>query len=112
MKVKDVIASLNNLNLDEEIWITWIDRDELIDKINDSDFTDENDNEVLVDRTIVTNEFAKEVWNSLDNDDYLWERFTESYTDGVVTKMESYIETLKKKEIEVEVEQIEKELWD
>lgn len=112
MLVKDVIKGLKNLDPNDEIWITWIDRDELVDKINEYEYTDENDNYVEVDRTIVTNDFAKEIWNGLDNDDYLWERFSETYSDHVTEKVESYIESLKKKSVEVEVEQLEKELWD
>lgn len=112
MLVKEIIKSLNKLNPDDEIWVTWIDRDELVDKINEYEYTDENDNCVSVDRNIVTNKMAKEIWQAIDSDDYLWERFNETFTDSVTEKMESYIESLNKKEINaVDIEQVEAELW-
>lgn len=112
MLVKEAIKHLKNLNPNDEIWLMWLDRDELVDKINEHEYTDENDNYVQVDRTIVTNEFAKEAWRSLDNNDYLWEIFNENYTDGITEQMEKYIKENSNEVSEVEVEQIETELWD
>lgn len=112
MLVKEAIKHLKNLNPNDEIWLMWLDRDELVDKINEYEYTDENDNYVQVDRNIVTNSFAHDIWRALDTDDYLWERFNDTYTDMVTERMETYIKENSNEVSEVEVEQIETELWD
>ena len=112
MLVKEAIKHLKNLDPNDEIWITWLSKDELINNINEYGYTDENDNPIQVDRTIVTNSFAHDIWRELDTDDYLWERFNDSYSDTITEQMEKYIKENSNEVSEVEVEQIEKELWD
>lgn len=109
MLVKEAIKHLKNLDPNDEIWLTWLDKDELIEKINEYDYRDENDNPIEVDRTIVTNSFAHDIWRALDTDDYLWERFSDTYTDMITEHMETYIKSISS---EVEIEVVEAELWD
>lgn len=104
--VKELIERLSKKNPDEIIWYTFCTREAIIDDIVDMEFEDEQGNLYERDRVteIVTDEVATTLFNSIDNDDDMWERISETFRDYT---QDSFLEQLPDKETE-----IEKELWD
>ena len=94
---------------DEKVWCIWVDRDELIDTINNSEMSDETDELITVDRDVITEDFLYEVMNSVDNAEYVWDRFNEELTDTTKDKFYNLLEEQKKL---AEEELLDKDLWD
>ena len=104
MLVKELIKSLSALNPDDEIWATYITKDDISEKFSDLELTDENDNLIDTDK-YVTNEVLLEICSDVDSDDYLWERFSESFSESCSEVL--YKKLNQSKEAEEDVE-----LWD
>ena len=102
----ELIERLSKQNPDERIWIMEINKDDIISDLVDMEITDEQDNLYEKDRIseIVDDDFAQELFNSLDSDDDLWERFSDTITE---CEQSAFNERLP----DVELEQ-ENELWD
>ena len=80
MKAKEVAERFANMNPESEVWITYITKDDIAETFSECEYTDENDN--LIDtEPYVTEAVVKEIVDNLDNDDFLWERFNENYSD-------------------------------
>ena len=104
MLVKELIKSLSALNPDDEIWATYITKDDIAEKFNDLEVTDENGNFIDTDK-YVTNDVVREVTQSLTDDDYLWEKFNETLRESCSDVLERLINEAKNAEQDVE-------LWD
>lgn len=104
MLVKELIKSLSALNPDDEIWVTYVTKDDISENFSNLEFTDENDNLIDTDK-YATNEALIEVCASIDTDDYLWERFSESLRDSCQDVLERLINKVKEAEQDTE-------LWD
>ena len=104
MKVKDLKAIIKNNKPDDEIWLTYITKADIKQAFVDFEYTDENDELIEVDN-LVTNEVVVRVMNEIDNDDYLWERFHETFNDICRQVLD---DLLKDKELDIN----ENELWD
>ena len=89
--VKDIINLLSALNQEDEIWCMWVDKNELIDIIVDTDYTDNEGNPIEVNKELINNEFLNEVMSSVDNADYVWDRFSEELRDETRNKYEHII---------------------
>ena len=104
-EAKSLVKTFTEMKPDEKVWATWIDRSEIIDKVQeqlDYQFDDETNVEEVKAEQIVTEEFIDTVFNSINDDDYLWERFNENFSETI---SDLVIEKLK------EIEE-DKELWD
>ena len=104
-EAKSLVKTFTEMKPDEKVWATWIDRSEIIDKVQeqlDYQFDDETNVEEVKAEQIVTDDFAESVFEAINNDDYLWERFNENYVEIVCGLLSE-----KLKEIEED-----KELWD
>jgi hypothetical protein len=106
---KELAKIFSNMNPDEKVWCIWVDRDELISIINDSEMSDENDNLITVDKDVITEDFHDEVMSSVDNAEYVWDRFNEELNDTTRDKFNSFLEEQKKL---AEEELLDKDLWD
>ena len=106
---KELATIFSNMNPDEKVWCIWVDRDELIDTINNSEILDETDELITVDRDVITEDFLYEVMNSVDNAEYVWDRFNEELNDTTRDKFNDLLEEQKKL---AEEELIDKDLWD
>lgn len=104
MLVKNLIKTLKELNPNDEIWATWVTKDDVKEKFAECEFTDENDNLIETDK-FVSNEAFSEVVSSLDTDDYIWERFTENLNEACSEVLSKLIEEAKHAEQDTE-------LWD
>ena len=80
MKVKDLLNVLQERNPEEELWATYITKEDIQEAFSNVEYTDEND-ELIDTDPFVTDDVAQQVFNSIDNDDYLWERFNENFSD-------------------------------
>ena len=63
------------------MWCTFITKDHVKDSFSECEYTDEND-ELIETENLVTDEAIKRVFDSIDDDDWLWERFNENYNDN------------------------------
>ena len=106
---KELAKIFSDMNPDEKVWCIWVDRDELIDTINNSEMSDETDELITVDRDVITEDFLYEVMNSVDNAEYVWDRFNEELNDTTRDKFNSFLEEQKKL---AEEELLDKDLWD
>jgi hypothetical protein len=106
---KELAKIFSNMSPDEKVWCIWVDRDELISIINDSEMSDENDNLITVDKDVITEDFHDEVMSSVDNAEYVWDRFNEELNDTTRDKFNDLLEEQKKL---AEEELIDKDLWD
>jgi hypothetical protein len=100
--VKDIINLLSQLNQDDQIWAIWVDKNELIDILKDTDYTDKDGNPIELDTGIVNNSFLDEVMSSVDSADYVWDRFNDELRDETRNKYERVLEQINE----------DKELWD
>jgi hypothetical protein len=104
MKASRAVEIFSSLDPNDEVWLTWIGIGDVQEAFSNSEMTDENDNLIETDK-LVTNDVVERITNSLDNDDYLWERFNENFND---TCREVLVELLdEKKKAEAD-----SELWD
>ena len=101
MKAKEVAERFAGMNPDDDVWITYITKDDVKETCSDLELTDDNDNLIETDQ-FVNDEVLRLVITSLDNDDYLWERFNENFREACVEAITEQIETAKEDE----------ELWD
>ena len=106
---KELAKIFSEMHPDEKVWCIWVDRDELIDTINNSEMSDETDELITVDRDVITEDFLYEVMNSVDNAEYVWDRFNEELTDTTKDKFYNLLEEQKKL---AEEELLDKDLWD
>jgi hypothetical protein len=100
--VKDIINLLSQLNQDDKIWAIWVDKNELIDILKDTDYTDKDGNPIELDTSIVDNSFLDDVMSSVDSADYVWDRFNDELRDETRSKYEKVLEQIDE----------DKELWD
>jgi hypothetical protein len=110
MKAKEAIAIFAKLNPDEEVWVSWNTKNAIKENFAEQELTDDND-ELIATDSFVTDEVAQEIFDSIDNDDYLWERFSETFNDACRNVLEGLVDK-KKKEQEFEDLEKEQELWE
>lgn len=105
--IKEVIEQLSKRkNLDEPMFYFHLQKEYLSDDFNNYELTDDNDNFLEVKKEQITDEMAKTIFGSLDNSDYVFERFNEEYDEVVKDVIyENIFEPLK----ELSEEQ---QLWD
>jgi|LakMenE01Jun11ns_1017448.scaffolds.fasta_scaffold8682709_2 hypothetical protein len=89
--VKEIIHILSALNQDDKIWAIWVDKNELIDIIQDTDYTDSDGNPIELNKELINNEFLDDVMSSVDSADYVWDRFNDELRDETRTKYEHII---------------------
>ena len=78
--VKDIIKELQALDPDEPIYSNWFTKEDIQDQFSNQEHTDENDE--LIDTTsFVTNDVMREVSDSMENAEYLWERYWEHFNE-------------------------------
>ena len=92
MLIKDVRNSLKNFKPDDEIWIHFITKDDIQERFSSCEYTDENDNLIDTD-PLVTDDVFHDITRALDDDNYLWERFSETFDDICRDKLENLLKT-------------------
>jgi hypothetical protein len=103
--VKEVIDYLSALNQDDKIWAIWVDKEELAQILTDQEYEDENGNLIEVKPKEITNDFLEDVMRSVDNADYVWERFSEEVRDEARSRWEE-------EHNELEEAKEDTDLWD
>jgi hypothetical protein len=104
MKASKAVEIFSGMNPDDEVWITYVTKGDVEENFLDFALEDEQGNLIDIE-PFVTNDTVERVTFSLDNDDYLWERFNECFRDSCNEVLCELIE--EKKEAEED-----KELWD
>ena len=94
----------SQLKPDEKVWATWIHKEEIMEKVQEQLDNYDDDSEVagITAEQIVTDDFAESVFDSINSDDYLWERFNENYVEIVCGLLSEKLKEIKE----------DKELWD
>ena len=103
-KAKDLAERFSSMNPDDEVWVTYVTKDDVAEAFSNVEYTDEND-ELIDTNKFVTDDVVKEVINSIDNDDYIWERFNENFNDSCRDVLSRLIGEVKEAEQDIE-------LWD
>jgi Mg/Co/Ni transporter MgtE len=103
-KAKDLAERFSSMNPDDEVWVTYVTKDDIAEAFSQMEYTDEND-EVIDTNKFVTDDVVKEIINSIDNDDYIWERFNENFNDSCRDVLSRLIGEVKEAESDTE-------LWD
>lgn len=92
--VKEVIDYLSGFNQDDKIWAIWVDKEELAQIITDTEYEDENGNLLEVSPKDISNDFLEDVMQSVDNSDYVWDRFADEVRDEARNKWEKLHEKI------------------
>ena len=101
MKASEAVEIFSRMNPDDEVWITYMSKSDVAEAFEGQEITDENDN--LIDtKPFITNGTVEMIMGSLDNDDYLWERFNDTFTDTCVEVLNRLLQETKE----------DTELWD
>ena len=103
--VKEVIDQLSALNQNDKIWCIWVDKEELAQIITDTEYEDEEGNLVEVKPKELSNDFIEDVMQSVDNADYVWDRFSDEVRDEARNRWEKLM-------AEVEKAKEDTDLWD
>ena len=101
MKASKAVEIFSSMNPDDEVWVSYVTKDDVEQTFSDLEITDEND-KLIETKQYVTNNAVKVITSSLDNDDYLWERFNETFRETCVEVLNELIEEAKE----------DTELWD
>ena len=80
MRAKEVAEIFSRMNPDDEVWITYLTKDDVAEAFSNMEYTDENDELIETDK-FVNNGVVKSIMNQVDNNDYLWQQFNESFSD-------------------------------
>ena len=104
MKVKEVIERFTAMKPDDEVWITYISKDDIAEAFSNMEYTDENDNLIETDK-YVNDDVVSRVSYSINDDDYLWERFNETFNEACRSILDDVLEETKEAEQDTE-------LWD
>ena len=101
MKASKAVEIFSMMNPDDEVWVNYMSKDDVEEAFENQEVTDENDN--LIDtKQFVTNSVVEGIMESLNNDDFLWERFNETFTDTCVDVLNKLLHEAKE----------DMELWD
>jgi hypothetical protein len=104
MKASKAVEIFSAMNADDEVWLTYVTKDDVAENFSDFALEDEQGNLIDI-KPFVTNDTVIDVTRSLDNDDYLWERFSENLRDTCSEVLNELIDEKKKAETD-------DELWD
>ena len=104
MKAKELAERFSAMNPDDEVWITYITKDDIQEAFSNVEYTDENDELIDTDK-YVNDDVVSRVISSIDNDDYLWERFNENYNEACRDILDEVLAETKEAEQDTE-------LWD
>jgi len=104
MKASRAVEIFSGMNPDDEVWITYVTKDDVEENFSDFALEDEQGNLLDV-KPFVTSDTVEQITRSLDDDDYLWERFNENFRDTCSEVLNGLI--AEKKQAEED-----KELWD
>jgi hypothetical protein len=87
--VKEVIDILSELNQDDKVWAIWVDKEELAQILTDYEYEDEDGNLVEITPKEISNDFIEDVMQSVDNAEYVWDRFADELRDTTRDKWEA-----------------------
>lgn len=105
MKVKKILESLSKLDPETEVWANWLAPDDVVEQINNAEYEDENGEVIQVTETNLPKEVLVNIFNEIDNDEYLWDKFSETFSEVTSNVFMDYI---KDKQQAIE----DTELWD
>ena len=101
MKASKAVEIFSAMKPDDEVWVSYMSKDDVEEAFENQGITDENDN-VIDTKPFVTNGAVGRIMGALDNDDYLWERFNDTFTDTCVDVLNKLLQEVND----------DKELWD
>ena len=109
MKASKAVEIFSSMNPDDEVWVSYMTKNDVAESFESQDITDENDNPIDT-KPFVTNNTVERIMSALDNDDYLWERFNDTFSDTCVEVLNDLLQEVKE---DTELwDKEDKELWD
>lgn len=103
MKAKDLVEIFKNYNPDDEVWITYLTKDDVKETFSNFEYTDENDNLIDTD-PLVSDEVVKLIFSNLGSDS-MWEVFGEDFSDSCRNALDNLLQ-------EKEEAEKDSDLWD
>ena len=104
MKASKAVEIFSAMNPDDEVWITYVSKDDVEENFSDFALEDEKGNLIDI-KPFVTDHTVETITRSLDDDDLLWERFNENLRDTCSEVLNELIDEKKQAEKD-------DELWD
>ena len=101
MKASKAVEIFSAMKPDDEVWVSYMSKDDVEEAFENQGITDENDNPIDT-KPFVTNKTVERIISALDNDDYLWERFHDTFSDTCVEVLNDLLQEVKE----------DTELWD
>jgi hypothetical protein len=101
MKASKAVEIFRVMNPDDEVWLTYVTKNDVEENFSDLGLEDEQGNLLDV-KPFVTNNTVERITSSLDNDDYLWERFNDTFRDTCNEVLNELVDEVKE----------DTELWD
>lgn len=98
---KECAEIFSNMPKNDPIGLWYLDKSDVIERLDGHELEDKDGNPIELE-TFVTNSFMEEVIERMSDDDYLWERFSETFSDVILSVAEKIIEQVDE----------DKELWD
>lgn len=102
---KEISEYFAQLPQNENVWCIWVTKSEIADLINETEYEDKNGNLIKLEAKDISNEMYKEIMSSVDNAEYVWDRFEEDLSETVSNVFSEYLN-------EVEEDEEDTELWD
>jgi len=88
---KKLIEIFSQLEPDEEVWCIWETKGDLAEIINETEYEDKEGNLIEATKSDISKDFYQNVMSSLDNADYVWERFSEELRDSARHEFEKLL---------------------
>jgi hypothetical protein len=104
MLASRAVEIFSALDPNDEVWVSYMTKGDVQEAFSNAEMTDEND-ELIETDNLVTNDVVERITKSLDDDDYLWERFNENFTDTCRDVLIDILDEKKKAEADTD-------LWD
>jgi hypothetical protein len=104
MLASRAVEIFSALDPNDEVWVSYMTKGDVQEAFSNAEMVDKDDNLIETDN-LVSNDVVERITKSLDDDDYLWERFNENFTD---TCRDVLIDILNEKE----KAEADTDLWD
>lgn len=101
MKASKAVEIFSAMNPDDEVWLTYLNKDDVAEAFSNYEYTDENDELIETDK-FVNNGVVKSILEQVDNNEYLWQQFNESFSDICAETLGDLVAEARE----------DKELWD
>jgi hypothetical protein len=83
---------------DEPVWCIWSDKEGIVEDFNGQEYEDSEGNWIEVVKADVTDEVFQTIMDTVDSDDYLWERFNDTLRETTAEVIGNHLKEIKDEE--------------